>query len=261
LPFSVRLYFYAGAASVRIVHSFIFDGDPQKDFIRGLSVRAGVPMTDEMYNRHVRFSGQNDGVWGEAVRSLTGLRRDAGKTAKDSQIAGRLVNAADISPTVTKGLNWIPAWSDFTLSQTTADGYAIRKRTLEGHAGDSRATGLAYVGGAGGGVALGMKDFWQRCPSRLDIRGAASDEASVTAWMWSPDAPPWTSAPSVRSGAWSLTPPRTKGWTSPMRTMNLAGTSPTALPARPSSPCGRWMRRRRVSALPPWPVMYRKAPS
>ena len=194
LPFSVRLYFYAGAASVRIVHSFIFDGDPQRDFIRGLSVRAAVPMRDEMYNRHVRFSGQKDGVWGEAVRSLTGLRRDAGKIAKDNQIAGRAVNAADISPPVTKGLKWIPAWSDFTLSQTTADGYNIRKRTLEGHAwvpaaGDNRATGLAYVGGAGGGVALGMKDFWQRCPSRLDIRGAASDEASVTAWMWSPDAP------------------------------------------------------------------------
>lgn len=194
LPFSIRLYFYAGADSVRIVHSFIFDGDPQKDFIRGLSVTAAVPMRDAQHNRHVRFSGQDDGVWGEAVRSLTGLRRDAGKAAREAQIAGRAVADSDISAAVTKGLEWIPAWSDFTLSQPNADGYNIAKRTLRGHAwvpaaGDKRATGLVYAGGAGGGVALGMKDFWQRCPARLDVRDAASDEAIVTAWMWSPDAP------------------------------------------------------------------------
>ena len=42
LPFSVRLYFTAGSEAVRMVHSFIFDGDPAKDFIRsmGVSVKA-----------------------------------------------------------------------------------------------------------------------------------------------------------------------------------------------------------------------------
>ena len=38
LPFTVRLYFYAGADSIRMVHTIIFDGDDQKDFIRGLGV-------------------------------------------------------------------------------------------------------------------------------------------------------------------------------------------------------------------------------
>ncbi len=194
LPFSVRLYFYAGAPSVRIVHTFIFDGDAQKDFIRGLSVNAAVPMRDELHNRHIRFSGQDDGVWGEAVRTLTGLRRDPGKPAKDAQIAGKAVDPALLKGPFASEIQWIPAWSDFTLSQTNPDGYTITKRTLPGQgwiqsAAEHRASGLVYAGGASGGVALGMKDFWQRSPSRLDVRGAASDQAKVTAWLWSPDAP------------------------------------------------------------------------
>lgn len=201
LPFTVRLYFYAGSEAVRIVHSFIFDGDETKDFIRGLAVRAQTPMTDELYNRHIRFSGQENGVWGEAVRPLTGLRRDPGKIAREAQINGKHVDAADIAPVVGDNLPNSPYWNDFTCAQTTPDGYTIRKRTEPGHAfiesaADHRASGLMYAGSPQGGVALGLKDFWQRAPTRLDIRGAATDTAELTAWLWSPDAPamdirPW----------------------------------------------------------------------
>ena len=59
LPFSVRLYFYAGSDSIRMAHTFTFDGDEYKDFICGLGVRFNVPMHDEFYNRHVRFAGQD----------------------------------------------------------------------------------------------------------------------------------------------------------------------------------------------------------
>src|ERR1039458_7330544 len=42
LPFAVRLYFYAGETAVRMVHSIVFDGDQEKDFIRGLGVEFAV---------------------------------------------------------------------------------------------------------------------------------------------------------------------------------------------------------------------------
>ena len=38
LPFTVRMYFYADSKAVRMVHTIIYDGDQQKDFIRGLGV-------------------------------------------------------------------------------------------------------------------------------------------------------------------------------------------------------------------------------
>ena len=57
LPFTVRLYFYGGQAAVRMVHTIVFDGDQEKDFIRGLGVDFAVPMREQVHNRHVRFSG------------------------------------------------------------------------------------------------------------------------------------------------------------------------------------------------------------
>ena len=195
LPFSLRLYFYAGSDSVRIVHSFVYDGDPARDFIAGLGVTATVPMTDPSHDRHVRFSGDGIGVWGEAVRPVTGLRRDPGQPWRDAQVAGKALPALDgMAKAVRDGLPWIPEWGDFTLSQPTPDGFTIRKRTAAGRAwidsnAGARTKGLAYVGGASGGVALGLKDFWQRAPTALDVRGAAGEAAELTAWMWSPGGP------------------------------------------------------------------------
>lgn len=195
LPFTIRLYFHAGAESVRILHSFIFDGDENKDFIRGLGVTAAVPLSDAPHDRHVRFTGEGDGLWAEAIRPLTGLRRDPGKDYRQAQIDGRAIPAlSGMAETVSKRLDLIPTWGDFTLSQPNADGFAIRKRTKQGHGwidaqSGQRAGGLAYIGGTAGGAALAMGDFWKRHPARLDIRGAATETAELTAWLWSPDAP------------------------------------------------------------------------
>ncbi|QBE66746.1 exo-rhamnogalacturonan lyase family protein [Pseudoduganella lutea] len=195
LPFSVRLYFYAGSDSVRIVHSFIYDGAPERDFIRGLGVTAQVPMTNESHDRHVRFAGEGVGIWGEAVRPVTGLRRDPGQAYKDAQVAGRaLPPLAGMAKPVQEGLQWIPEWGDFSLAQLAPDGFTLKKRTKPGRAwidanAGTRAKGLVYAGGAAGGVVLGLKDFWQRAPVQLAVRNAATPMADVTAWLWSPSAP------------------------------------------------------------------------
>jgi hypothetical protein len=195
LPFTLRLYFHAGSQAVRIVHSFIFDGDPDKDFVRGLGLTGAVPMQDALHDRHVRFAGPDGGLWGEAVRPLTGLSRDAGKPWRDAQVAGQATPpAAEMPAPVRDNIERIPAWGDFTLSQPNADGFAIAKRTKPGHGWidvdtAGRAPGFGYVGGPSGGVAFGMKDFWQRPPVRLDIRDAGTDAARFTLWHHAPDAP------------------------------------------------------------------------
>ncbi len=93
LPFTLRLYFYAGGDDVRVMHTFVFDGVESRDFIRGLGLRFDVPLADALHNRHVRFVGEDDGVFGEAVRGLTGLRRDPGADARAAQVAGREVTS------------------------------------------------------------------------------------------------------------------------------------------------------------------------
>ncbi|MGC7096529.1 Tat pathway signal sequence domain protein [Amycolatopsis lurida] len=196
LPFTVRLYLHAGDDGIRMVHTFVFDGDENKDFISGLGVRFQVPMTDQPHDRHVRFAGDGDGVLGEAVRGITGLRRDPGAAVRQAQIAG--LPTPDLSTwdtRVSSRLHLVPLWGDHSLRQLADGCFEIRKRTGAGHGWiqvdtGRRATGLGYVGGISGGFAFGMRDFWQLHPTQLDIRGAAGDNAEVTVWLWSPDATP-----------------------------------------------------------------------
>lgn len=195
LPFVVRLYFYAGGDGIRALHTIIFDGDEDTDFISGLGLRLAVPLRGELYDRHVRFSGEDDGVFGEAVRGITGLRRDPGKAVRDAQVAGEPTPpVAEWAETVSSRLEYIPAYDDWTLVQRNADGFDIRKRTAEGYtwltaAQGSRAGGLAYIGTPQGGVAAGIRNFWQSHPAQLDVSGAKSDAAELTLWFWAPDGP------------------------------------------------------------------------
>jgi YetA-like protein len=67
---------------VRMVHTFVYDRDGQKDYIAGLGVRFRVPLRDAVYDRHVRFVGEGHGMLAEAVKGITGLRRDPGAVVR-----------------------------------------------------------------------------------------------------------------------------------------------------------------------------------
>lgn len=196
LPFVVRLYFYAGSETVRAMHTIIYDGDQNHDFIKGLGLRFDVPLRGELHDRHVRFAGQEAGLFGEAVRGLTGLRRDPGAAVKEAQVAGDPTPPlAEWDQRVSSRLEYIPAYDEWTLTQPNADGFQIRKRTKPGYtwltsAQGQRAGGFGYVGTPRGGLGFGLRNFWQSYPAQLDIRGATQAEATVTVWMWAPQAEP-----------------------------------------------------------------------
>jgi hypothetical protein len=192
LPFVVRLYMYEHSEAIRIIHTIIFDGDEHKDFINGLGIRFSTPLKGELYDRHIRFAGENDGIFAEAVKGLTGLRRDPGDAARDEQVTGKAVK--DVSAIATK-LQYIPNFGDYTLFQPTPDAFEIQKRTKEGYgwiqsAYGRRSAGTGYIGTPGGGIAFGIRNFWQSHPAQLDIRHAHTDEAKVTLWLWAPKASP-----------------------------------------------------------------------
>ncbi|MBW8686967.1 exo-rhamnogalacturonan lyase family protein [Chitinophaga rhizophila] len=194
LPFTIRLYFYEGAESVRIMHTIVFDGDEQKDFIRGLGIRFSVPLSGELYNRHIRFAGDEKGVFAEAVKGLTGLRRDPGAAVRTAQVNGEEIKGT-LPDVVSKRLQYIPAFGDYTLFQPTPDAFEIQKRTREGFgwiqaAYGRRSAGTAYVGTHVGGLAFGIRNFWQSHPAQLDIRQAQTDQGHITLWFWAPKAAP-----------------------------------------------------------------------
>jgi hypothetical protein len=178
LPFTVRLYFYSGETAVRLVHTIIYDGDQEKDFVRGLGVQFSVPLRDEPRNRTVRFAGAGDGVWSEP------LQPGGGNAAQE---AGRpFTGRGDFAQNA--------VWDDFKLSQPNPDGFTIVKRTNPkstwlASAGGTRAAGLAFVGDLAGGFAVSVKNFWQSYPAMLEVRRASSPVAELIAWLWSPDGP------------------------------------------------------------------------
>ncbi len=196
LPFTLRLEFHRGSDAIRVLHTFVVDVDPAKFQVRGIGLRFGTVLDGAPHDRHVRFVSAAGGVFAESVRSLTGLRRDVGDDNAAAQVAGRpLPPVAQLPQAIRDGLDYVPAFGDYRLLQPNADGFTIVKRTAKGYgwiaAGSgTRAGGTGYVGGAGGGVAFGVRNFWQSHPGQIDIAGAAGDHAAVTLWLWAPEAPP-----------------------------------------------------------------------
>ena len=207
LPFTVRLYFYGGQSAVRMIHSIVFDGDQEKDFIRGLGVVFAVPMREQIHNRHVRFSGEGEGLWAEPLQPATGARmlRAPGSPPPtrgnfgsaelySKQLNGeRLPNEQEFDQQGQFLLDNWAVWDSFKLVQLNADGFEIHKRTnpqscwIMAGAG-KRASGLCFAGDVSGGLGIAVRNFWQSHPASLEVLHATQESAEVRAWLWSPDA-------------------------------------------------------------------------
>lgn len=197
LPYVVRLYFYGGMQTIRMVHTIIYDGNQEEDFIRGLGVSFNVPLNDELYNRHVRFAGEKGRLWDEPVQPLTGRRPlSRSENLYEKQLQGESIPPRNHFDSLQQRLlkNWA-SWGDYKLKQLSSDGFTLEKRTssagawIDAGAG-KRSEGLAFVGDISGGLSISLRNFWQSFPSSLEIRNARSNTAQLTAWMWSPDAQP-----------------------------------------------------------------------
>lgn len=195
IPFVVRMYFYQNSDAIRLLHTLVYDGDENQHFIKGVGLCFDVPLNAEHFNRHVRFvNSEHDGVFAEAVKGLTGLRRDSGKINRDKQLRGEAVSMADIPGAVSDRLQYIPSFGDYTLSQTDAGSFTIRKRTGERHSWvnitqSHRAAGVVYLGTPGSGMVGAIRNFWQSYPAQLDVRKGTEDTGTINLWLWAPGAP------------------------------------------------------------------------
>ncbi len=197
LPFVVRFYFTAGLNTIRMVHSFVFDGAQATDFIKGLGVSFAVPFREEIQNRHIRFATDNSNIFSESVVLSPGFRNN-NKLAdyERAQLAGqRIPNQADMSAMEKTSFQGSAVWDSFKIRQLNADGWELFKRTNSKSAwlhvtSGNRARGLAYLGDVSGGLAIGVKRFWQKYPAAFEISKAATETGELKAWFWSPDAEP-----------------------------------------------------------------------
>ena len=130
-------------------------------------LRLSVPLSDVLQDRHVRFISTEGGVWGEAVRVVSGLRRDATAAVLTPQFEGQATPDVSTWPTtIGPFLDTLPVWGDFTLDQQTPEYFRISKRTNAGskaafltNAGHgAKASGVGYLGGArAGGLVFALR--------------------------------------------------------------------------------------------------------
>ena len=155
-----------------------------------------MPLREEVHNRHVRLGGDT-GMWAEPVKPLVGRRvalLPDGAEAFPQQLAGRrLPSLADFGVREQSYLRAAADWQDYRLTQLTPNGFAIEKRTGAAaswlRASDGRRSqGVVFLGDVSGGLAVGMKDFWRKYPTALEVRGATTSEGEIRAWLWAPQA-------------------------------------------------------------------------
>lgn len=190
LPFIVRLYFYRGSEQIRLVHTFIYDGDEHQDMIRSLGIRLQIPMREEAYNRHIAFATDNC-IWTEPVQPFDGRRPiimngDRHRNLQAEQMEGKRIPEYSAFDDRNRELldHWAK-WDGYRLSQLTDNSYSIRKRATSespwiGTLTGTHSPGYAFVGDVSGGVGVCLKDFWQSYPSTIQIDKARSDEAELT---------------------------------------------------------------------------------
>ena len=244
LPFTVRLYFFRGSPAIRIVHSFIYDGDPDRDQIKGLGMSFSVPFQEELQNRHFRFVGDG-GVWRQPVRMLPGYRPQAGSEIGDlypAELEGqRVPNLAALDGRSRAALLTVPIWGDAKITQLGPNSFSVFKRTTPAgswlHVTDGhRAQGLAVLADVSGGIAVSLKHFWEKHPTAIEITHAATGTGEMKIWFWSPeggamDLRRYDTVPhglSVNYEDWK------PGWGTPVGIANTADLTLWALGAVPS---------------------------
>ena len=194
LPFVIRMMIGLGSGKVDFVHTFLYDGDEDRDFLRGIGLRMDVSMGDEMYNRHVAVQGDY-GVFHEAAAELLTWRPRIPEHIYRDQMAGkRLDLSGDEKKLADRVLEDMPFWDTYDVCQDSPTHYRIRKKTegenccyldcLHG----MRTEGAAAFGSGNQSIAFSIRDFWQTYPSGYTFKGLTKDKAEACVWLYSPSA-------------------------------------------------------------------------
>ena len=200
LQYIVRFMIYKNTDRIDIKHTFIYSGDAAKDFIGGLAVEIKRKMRGSCFNRRVKIAGDY-GMMHEPLQSLHVWRPKISKGYYEAQMRTENVDISNITSIVTGEpcadmLSNVTIWDSYKYTQITPDSFTVRKRTAHEECAyidagfGKRGKGFLYTGDETGGVAVGMRHFYEKAPSAIHTEGLSTDEGTITAWIHPDDALP-----------------------------------------------------------------------
>ena len=192
MPFICRIYVDADSANLKIVYTFFYDGNKDFDFLKGMGIRFEAAFKGRPYDRHILFDTEK-GIFHEAAVLLSPSHPKFPKEVFATQLAGK-TGAYPSGSDEDNSADRMPLWSDYGICQDSAEHFAIYKRTKKeccflNCCHGSRSDGVMMAGGENGGLMLGIRDFWKKYPSGLEVQGLDKEVTDCTVWFYSPKAP------------------------------------------------------------------------
>ncbi len=194
IPFIIRMKVGFDSGRIGFVHTFLYDGDEDRDFLKGIGLSVQVPMEGALYNRHVKFTG-DAGTFHESVAHMIAWRPNLPRKYSEMQNRGeRLEFTGDTAQSVETMLGQMPFWSEYDLCQDSMNHFGIRKKIQDENCcyidclHGNRSEGGAAVGSEAGSVLFAVRDFWETYPSGIQVKGLDTDAAEAFIWLWSPRA-------------------------------------------------------------------------
>ncbi|MBR4502078.1 MAG: hypothetical protein IKP22_09340 [Clostridia bacterium] len=196
MPFEIRFLLGAGCDGIRYTSTFFYTGDPARDMIRGMGLRLYCPLEGPVWDRQIAIPA--DGVvFRENCQQMESRIPRTGTAFREMQRRGERVafpGDAERTKLLEAVSADLPVWRTFRLTQFSDADCLVEKRTWEDCAmitarKSRRGDGVLGVMTPGGGVFLGLRDFWQRSPSALEASGLEGEEAVCTIWFKAMAAP------------------------------------------------------------------------
>lgn len=195
MPFIIRMKVNYNCGDIPFTHTFLYDGDEDTDYLKGLGITFEMPLAGELYNRHIKVMGDH-GCFHESIVHLISWRPRILKGIYQRQMQGEVLTleGEDLA-NVNKMLEDVPFWSEYDICQDSVSHFGIRKKLqpenccyIECLHGNRTKGGLA-VGSASGSAMMCIRDFWEKYPSGYTIKNMDTDMAECTVWFYSPTAP------------------------------------------------------------------------
>lgn len=190
MPFIIRMFINADSNELRFIHTFFYDGKEEENYLKGMGIRFEAALSGRPYNRHVKF-GTDRNCFHEAAVLLNSNYPRLAPSVLENQMEGALCSYSEESDVETAVKN-LPLWDRYSMCQDSPTHFIIKKQTkniccplhsLHGY----RAPGTMAVNGDNGGLIIGIKDFWRKYPSGIEVTGLGKELTSCTAWFYSPE--------------------------------------------------------------------------